>query len=115
MCINITEMTNFSEYLVQEMLRNVLTWDHTSEQAIIILEKNEELMNKYQTFSERKLTKTEECRLRQLIVKTQAIIEFLKTEKEEMMSNINAINHSQRGVNNYMSSYSDSYFIDKDF
>lgn len=50
-------MTNFSEYLVQEMLRNVLTWDHTSEQAIIILEKNEELMNKYQTFFGEKIDK----------------------------------------------------------
>lgn len=115
MCINIIESTNFSEYLVQEMLRNVLTWDHTSEQAIVILEKNEELMSKYQIFSERKLTETEECRLQQLVSKMQAIMEFLKTEKEELMININEMNQSQKGIKNYISSYSDSYFIDKDF
>lgn len=109
------ETTKFSEVLVQEMLRNVLSWDGSMEHAFKILEENDDLMKKYQSLSEKNLSEMENCRLDQLIVKTKRMIEYLSVEKEDFFQKINQLNQAHRITNHYVHDFSDSYFIDKDF
>ncbi|MEG0254346.1 MAG: hypothetical protein RR554_06250 [Vagococcus sp.] len=109
------ETTKFSEVLVQEMLRNVLSWDGSMEQAFKILAENDDLMKKYQSLSERNLSEMENCRLEQLLVKTRKMIEYLAIEKQEFFQKINQLNQAHRMKNQYVYDFSDSYFIDKDF
>lgn len=115
MWISIKELTELPEYLVQEMLRNVLAWDQSSDNAIEILTKNDELMRKYQTFSKRSVTETEVHRLQQLINKMKLMNDFLKQEKQDVIENINQVNKSQKGISHYLNDFSESFYVDKDF
>ncbi|MDT2865059.1 hypothetical protein [Vagococcus carniphilus] len=109
------ETTKFSEYLVQEMLRNVLSWDGTTDEAFKILNENDDLMKKYQSLSEKNLSEMENCRLEQLLVKTRRMTDYLSKEKNEFFNKINQLNQAHKIRNQYVYDFSDSYFIDKDF
>ncbi|MDT2833647.1 hypothetical protein P7H70_06225 [Vagococcus carniphilus] len=109
------ETTKFSEYLVQEMLRNVLSWDGTTDEAFKILNENDDLMKKYQSLSEKNLSEMENCRLEQLLVKTRRMTNYLSIEKNEFFIKINQLNQANKIRNQYVYDFSDSYFIDKDF
>lgn len=101
------------ESLVQKMLENVLTWDQTIENGIVIIQNNQHLMHRYQQLE--LIPQVELARLEALFQHTKRIQRAIKDEREVVLKELNQTTKTNKMIGGYLLQHTESVFVDKDF
>ncbi len=112
-----TQVINNHSDEMKLMLANLKKWskENTLEESIEIMETHSKLMVNYQKLPNVPLNEIEMNQLRELIAISESLMDYLKSEKDELVNLISQMNQSSKIATQYIKSFSESYFIDKDF
>lgn len=102
--------------LIEEMLENLSVWDGTVTDGEGIITKNGVLVATIRD-SDKQLTANDAENMQQVILKTEAIQQVIQAERKTVMSQLNQVTPVNRNkiVDSYISQYTDSYFVDRDY
>lgn len=104
-----------AESLVQEMLENTLMWDQTVENGTAIIQRNQDLMTRYQQLELMLMSDGELANLERLIQQTKSIQQTIKVERQVVLKELNQTTKTDKMIDGYLIQHTESVFVDKDF
>ncbi|SEK21592.1 hypothetical protein SAMN04488700_1192 [Carnobacterium iners] len=106
--------------LLEKMYQVVTSWDGTTQEALVITEKNQEILIHWQNMTKQvgneeflPYTEIEKEKQTEILSFQQRMIASISNERLVVMSQMKQINQKNKVRDNYVSVKRDSLFIDK--
>jgi len=118
--INHKDLLDKRDKVIDTVLENFNSWDGTMESGIILLEKNQDELNKIETLnlqlSRFPIANSEDyvSRIQIIISEQKKITEAIKEEQQTLLDKMNQMSKKNQVINSYISVKRDPVFIDKD-
>ena len=118
--INHKDLLDKRDKVIDTVLDNFNSWDGTMEAGIILLEKNQDELDKIETLnlqlSRFPIANNEEyvSRIQNIIAEQTKLTKAIKEEQQTLLDLMNQMSKKNQVINSYISVKRDPVFIDKD-